>query len=104
MNSSSADKDDVVLALLKDLIHDFDSAAGTSGRAMRQLLAQEPMVFRAAAVQALIDDEQSAGSHYLLRMMMAEGLLIDPLCDPNMTSLENAVALARRAARVNPLL
>ncbi|MEO7649388.1 MAG: HEAT repeat domain-containing protein [Bryobacteraceae bacterium] len=101
---SSTEKDDAVFALLEGLIPDFDTGTGTSGRAMRQLLSQEPVRFCTAAVRLLNRNDHSPGSNYLLQLLVAEGMLVEQLGNPSAMSLDAAIRLAQRTSRGHTML
>jgi hypothetical protein len=73
-------------------------------RGLCDLLSLDRTRFCREAVQLLLADSDSPGHHFLLTLMLQEDVLIPLLADPGALTPEQAVALARRAQRIEPML
>ncbi len=89
---------------LKQLIHDFDIRPMVAGRQMRQLLETDRAAFLESSLVYLRAATDNPGSHYLLTLLMMNGMIVGPLSDPALFSLDEAVSLARMLLRLEPLL
>jgi HEAT repeat protein len=87
---------------LQALVRHFDRDAVENRKLIRQLLESDRDTFYASALQILKSQNDSRGCQYLVTLFVAFDLLLRALCDASL-SKEQALALARSAARVDSL-
>jgi HEAT repeat protein len=88
--------------MLLDLSQDFDGQAADNRRLIRDLAGQDWHAFYSAAVEILKDRHDSNCALYVIKLLIGRDLLVDALCDPAL-SKEQAVAVGRAAARIDPM-
>lgn len=95
--------------ILANCLQIFPLEPGRARREMRRLLQDDPAGFHAAAIRELADDQahtsplpssESDGREFLRRLVLAEGSILDILCDPDACSLEEASRLASTFAKM----
>ncbi|MBI3472188.1 MAG: HEAT repeat domain-containing protein, partial [Candidatus Solibacter usitatus] len=90
---------------LRRLVEEFEGTPAylrRLRREMRELYAADPDGFRGAAVPLL--KEQPPGLLHLVTFLSTHDLLAGAIADPQLLSLEQAIAVARVAARIDPEL
>jgi HEAT repeat protein len=87
---------------VRKIISEFDSNPITGARSLRALVQADRAVFLKSAMALLRKGEDSAGVMYLQTMLLSQGLLLRPLCDPSAFTLEEATKIARHLMVVDP--
>lgn len=90
-------------AALEAMVRNFSSDAVRYRRSIRELLDDDRDAFLSNVVGILKSDTDSRAVQYLLILLASENLLYDALCDPAL-NLDQALAVARLAARANPMV
>jgi HEAT repeat protein len=90
-------------AALEAMVRNFGSDAVRYRHSIRELLDDDRTAFLTNVVRILKSDTDSRAVQYLLALLVSENLLYDALCDPAL-NLEQARAVARLAARVDPMV
>ncbi|MDQ6664733.1 MAG: HEAT repeat domain-containing protein [Acidobacteriota bacterium] len=91
-------------AALTRLIDGFGESPLIKGKLMREMLESDRDAFRAAAIPLLKNVSDERGCRYLVTLLCTNDLLIQALCDNSALRLEEAVSVAKAAARVDPHL
>jgi HEAT repeat protein len=87
------------------LVEDFGHDPQVAGRALRELLANDTASFYFMAVELLRNyGEDSPGKQYVVTLLWAADLLIEPLLDPLEFSAVQAIRLAQAVCKVEPRL
>ena len=87
---------------LSAVVRNFERDANGSRKVIRELVERDPDGFFAGAVEILRQQDDSRGSQFLIAQLVANDLLLRALCEPGF-SREQAMELARAAARVDPM-
>ena len=82
---------------LKELAKGFDANRMVVARSMRELRDQNPSAFLAASIAVLRETPFSPGAKFLLAQMLAQPGGMDLLCDPEVFSSIESVALVHEA-------
>ncbi|MEX2264701.1 MAG: HEAT repeat domain-containing protein [Bryobacteraceae bacterium] len=82
----------------------FSSNPGAASQILRELLDADRERFGNTSLSILRDDAHSAGSRYLALLLLQQDMLLAHLCNPDQFSRQQAVNLAKHAARADPLL
>jgi hypothetical protein len=93
--------DDIRTALGK-LVRNFEADATTSRQQIRDLLDNQRDLFCATSLEILKTTGDSRGAQYLVALLVANGMLLQAICNPDL-SKEEALALGRAARRVDPM-
>ena len=96
--------DELESSFLEELIGGFDSNPKEARRAMRKLLLHDNLKFFSSACRILKSGLETPGHEYLMKLLLEGNLLLVPLADPTLFSIETAVALARTLVRLDALL
>jgi hypothetical protein len=105
LGRQQAPADEMTGAFLEDAIAGFASNPAGATRSIRELQANDPSGFLLAAVRLLTSTEGSSpGMQYVAGLMFAGDVLIDPLMDAKILTLDSAKALARNLVTAEPLL
>ena len=91
-------------AELEKLVNGFGESPLISGKQMRELLESDREGFRSAAIPLLKNISNERGCRYLVTLLWTNDMLMHALCDGSALRLEEAVSLARAAAKVDPQL
>jgi HEAT repeat protein len=84
------------------LSRDFDGQGADNRRLIRDLAEQDWHIFYSAAIEVLKNQHDSNCGLYVIKLLIGRDLLVDALCDPAL-SRERAIAVARAAARIDPM-
>ena len=85
------------------MVRNFSADAVRYRHSIRELLDDDRDAFLSNVVRILKSDTDSRAVQYLLALLVSENLLYDALCDPAL-NLDQALAVARLAARVDPMV
>ncbi len=88
-------------AVLK-VVKDFAVNPPGAAKVMRALIERDRQGFFQAALPLLRAGGDSPGYHYMLTLLLSNGLLPKPLCDPAMFTLPEATAIAKYLKHVDP--
>jgi HEAT repeat protein len=94
---------DDVRGLLSTLVRNFEADAAGSRQQIRDLLDNDRDLFFDGAMEIVKSAGESRGGQFVVALMAANGLLLQALCDSNL-SREEALALGRAAKRVDPMV
>jgi|SRR5579872_2701204 len=83
------------------VISDFESNPMVCSRTLRNLFERDEKGFFVDVLPLLRRGDDSAGFQYLLTFLVTRGLLLKPLCDPRVFTLDEAMGLARRLSVVD---
>jgi len=92
------------LAYLEHLVREFAGNRMATGQALRDLLTVRPDLFLNAAWKVLKKGDFSAGHRFLATVLVQNDNLVEKLCDPSYFTRQEAIAITRHAAQVDPLL
>src|SRR4051794_13854555 len=87
---------------MSNLVRNFEADAMGSRKLIRDLLDNDRQQFYSIAIEMLRDLPDSRGVQYLIAMIVANGLLLEALCDPALNK-DQAIMLGRAAVRVDPM-
>lgn len=87
---------------LAKLVETFTANPVVSGKAMRQLLEQDPKRFLEDALPLLKTAPDQPGFYHLMALLQSHDLVLKNVCDPALFTTQQAIALARHLARVEP--
>jgi HEAT repeat protein len=85
------------------MVRNFSSDPVRYRHSIRELLDDDRDAFLTNVIRILRSDTDSRAVQYLLALLVSENLLYDALCDPAL-NLEQALSIARLAARVDPMV
>lgn len=88
---------------LETLVRNFDRDVPAHRKLIADFLESDPESFRRGCVQVLKSATDSRGVEYVVSLLVSRDLLFAMLCEPTLTD-EQALAVARMAARVDPLV
>jgi HEAT repeat protein len=94
---------DDIRILLANLVQSFETDPATNRNRIRDLLDNDREMFYATSIEILKTAGDCRGAQYLVALFVASGLLLQALCDPDL-SREDALALGRAARRVDPMV
>ena len=94
---------DDVRAALGNMVRNFEADPSASRIQIRDLLDNDREVFYCTAIDILKASVETRGAQYLVSLLVANGMLLRALCDPEV-SREEAMALGRAARRVDPMV
>ena len=89
---------------LSRIFAEFASNPVSSGKAMRRLLESDREQFVLSSLSILRAVQQNQAFNYLLTLLLMNDLILEQLTNPDVFSLDEAVALARAMLRIEPLL
>jgi HEAT repeat protein len=92
-----------VRATLAYLVNNFEVDAAGSRKLIREILDNTREVFFATALEIVKSAPDTRGGQFLLALMASNGMLLEALCDPALSS-EQALQLAHAAKRADPLV
>ena len=81
----------------------FETDASASREQIRNLLDNDRDLFYGHAIEILKTSGDSRGAQYLVALLVSNGMLLEALCNPEL-SREEALALGRSARRVDPMV
>ncbi|HLJ48001.1 MAG TPA: HEAT repeat domain-containing protein [Bryobacteraceae bacterium] len=84
------------------VVKDFAANPPGAAKLMRALIERDREGFFHAALPLLRAGDDSPGYHYMLTLLLSNGLLPKPLCDPTMFTLPEASAIAKYLKHVDP--
>ena len=84
------------------VVRDFAANPPGAAKVMRALIEKDRDGFFQAALPMLRGGGDSPGYHYMLTLLLSNGLLPKPLCDPTMFTLPEAAAIAKYLKHVDP--
>ncbi|MCX6630858.1 MAG: HEAT repeat domain-containing protein, partial [Candidatus Solibacter sp.] len=84
-------------------MRNFEADAVASRQQIRDLLDNDRDIFYASSVSILRTSGDSRGAQYLVALLLANGMLLHALCDPEL-SREEALSLGRSARRVDSMI
>jgi HEAT repeat protein len=87
---------------LETLVRDFESDATAYRKLIRDIFDSDRGLFYSTAIDILKTSSDSRGAQYLIALIVADGLLLRALCEPEL-SRDQAIAVARAAVRVDPM-
>jgi hypothetical protein len=93
---------DDIRAALGKLVRNFETDASASRQQIRDLLDNHREVFCASSIEILKTTGDSRGAQYLVALLVANGMLLQAMCNPDL-SKEEALSLGRAARRVDPM-
>jgi len=88
---------------LDKLIDGFPVNPVASGKFLQRLLADDPGQFFRDALPLLRAAPDTPGFYYVLALLHSQNLVLKNLCDPALFTKPEAIALAKRMFRVEPL-
>jgi len=87
---------------LAKLVESFTVNPMVSGKVMRQLLEQDSRQFLQDSLPLLQAAPDVPGFYHLLALLQSHDLILKNICDPGMFTTQQAIALAKRLARIEP--
>ena len=100
--SKDQSSDDIRTAL-GILVRNFEADASTSRAQIRDLFDNHRELFYGTSIEILKTSGDSRGAQYLVALMVANGMLLEALCNPKL-SRADALSLGRAARRVDPMI
>jgi hypothetical protein len=88
---------------LGHLVRNFEADASASRKQIRDLLDNDREIFYGTSIEILKTSGDSRGAQYLVALMVANGMLLEALCNPQL-SRDEALSLGRAARRVDPMI
>src|SRR5579872_1808991 len=88
---------------LNKLIEGFPVNPVASGKILQRLFAEDPKQFFLDAVSLLRAAPDTPGFYYVLALLHSQNLVLKNLCDPAVFTKQDAIALAKRIAPIEPL-
>jgi HEAT repeat protein len=92
---------DDVRQTLRELVQNFEADAPGNRRLIRELLENDRSAFYSSTIGILKEADDSRGVQYLVALLVANGMLLEAICDP-VFNREEAYALGRAAIRIDP--
>src|ERR1700681_955398 len=86
---------------IRKVISEFVENPLQGSRALRSLYEKDQTGFFERALPVLREEPDSPGFHYLITLLLSQGLLLAPLCNPQVFSLDEAKRIARRLRLVD---
>ena len=93
---------DDIRAALGKLVRNFEADASASRQQIRDLLDNHREIFCASSIEILKTTGDSRGAQYLVALLVANGMLLQAICNPDL-SKEEALSLGRAARRIDPM-
>ena len=93
-----------MLDQMEKAVQVFGENPAAWGQVLRKLFVADTEGFRANSIRLLKSGVGGPGSKYIATLLFQHSMLVDQICDPEHFTLEEALALARQVARVEPLL
>ena len=87
---------DAVTSLLENFSHENRDA----GRRLNALLAEDPLGFQRAVIQYLLNGCHQPSSQLVVWLLQRKGKLLDLLLNPQLTSLEESIIVAKIVNKV----
>src|SRR5260370_1319154 len=91
-------------AAVRKIISEFEANPMVCSRALRSLFDRDQRGFFEGVLPLLRRGDDSPGFQYLLTLLTSQGVLLQPLCDPGVFTLDEATGLARKLKRADPQL
>ena len=88
-------------AAVHKVISEFEANPMVCSRALRSLFEKDERGFFPGILPLLRRGEDSPGFQYLLTFLFSHGILLKPLCDPRVFTLDEATGIARRMSQVD---
>ena len=88
-------------AAVQKIISEFEANPMVCSRTLRSMYEQDQTGFFESLLPLLRRGEDSSGFQYLLTFLLSEGILLKPLCDPGVFTLDEAIAISRRLRQVD---
>lgn len=88
-------------AAVHKVISEFEANPMVCSRSLRSLYDSDRRGFFAGVLPLLRRGEDSPGFGYLLTFLFSQGILLKPLCDPRVFTLDEATGIARRMSQVD---
>jgi HEAT repeat protein len=82
-------------------VQNFEADAPGNRKLIRELLDSDRSSFYSSTITILKSGADSRGVQYLVALLVANGMLLEAICDPAL-SREEACALGRAAVRIDP--
>jgi hypothetical protein len=89
---------------LARIVAEFESNRMAYGKALRQMLEMDRQAFFEAALPILRSPQDSQGIQYLLTLLLNQDMILQHISDPDLFSFDQALMVARRLIRIEPLL
>lgn len=89
-------------AAIRKIISEFVENPMQGSRALRLLFDKDQSGFFDRALPVLREEHDSPGYNYLLTLLLSQGELLKPLCNPQVFSANEAKRIARRLQMVDP--
>ena len=93
-----------MLDQMEKAVQVFGENPAAWGQVLRNLFVNDSEGFRTNSIRLLKSGVDGPGSKYLATLLFQHSTLVDQICDPEHFTREEALALARQVARVEPLL
>jgi HEAT repeats len=87
---------------LSEVIRNFEADPPGNRKLIRDLLDNDRGLFYTSALEILKSSPDSRGVQYLVALLVANGMLLEALCDPALDR-DQAMTLGRAAVRVDPM-
>ena len=87
---------------LAELIRAFPNNPTGFGKSMRDLADLDPRQFFADALPSLRTEEADPGRQYVLALLLSREMLLRPLCDRDLFTIEEASAIVKRLVKIDP--
>jgi hypothetical protein len=94
---------DDIRTALGNLVRNFEADASASRKQIRDLLDNDRERFYGTSIEILKGTGDSRGAQYLVALLVANGMLLQALCNPDLNR-EEALSLGRAARRVDPMI
>jgi hypothetical protein len=89
---------------MEKAVQGFGENPAAWGQVLRNLFVNDSEGFRMNSIRLLKSGVDGPGSKYLATLLFQHSTLVDQICDPEHFTREEAFALAKQVARVEPLL
>jgi hypothetical protein len=84
---------------LTTLLSGFDDNPFIARRALRDMFELDRLSFQTSAIDYLKNSPPNRAQQFLLSMLVSEHLLLEAICDPAKTSVDDAIAIVRNASQ-----
>lgn len=91
-----------IRTVVGNLVRNFDADPSNSRKRIRDLLARDPEGFYASSLAVLKAADNSRGVQYVVSLLLANGMLLKALCDPQVSRHE-ALTIGRAAVQADPM-
>ena len=85
-------------------VNDFARNPAVAGQLLREIEGSDPNLFYEMAWPLLRSSDLTPGHRYVATLLLKNSAFLDRLCNPDACTREEAVAIARQLARVDPLV